>query len=318
MIGLHSFVCFVISFLLAEALILQRNDAFNQLTCSGGSIYFSAHPADSLLYHNPDLFHDFYVFKCITTVLFTSGDRGNTDSHSLMLEGGLEDAYSFMAGTDVKDAWNQAHIQFNGKPVLVRFLKDMPQFQIMYLRLPSGSPDGKGYQANFGDSLRRLYEGDIKSLSATDGSSTYTLESLQALIASILKKKDARHIRVLDFKTPLPHEQGDGHDHADHITSARIVADAWKQENLAGTLQGYAANALRRVYPNLNITARNYRVKLETFFQYAAKDKYMCKDYDHCLEVQDSKEAFVDEEYKYVATYLQREHYVSSNNGTPI
>ncbi|KAF2477814.1 uncharacterized protein BDR25DRAFT_364780 [Lindgomyces ingoldianus] len=305
--GLDSFRYFLVLFSLVLFLVSKSSDAERPFHCEG------AHPADGLLYQNPDLFHDFYVFKCVTTVLFTSGDRGRTTGNfSYMLERGLEDAYSYMAGTAPDEtAWDETHVQFNGKVILFRSLKDVPQVQILYLRLPSGTADGSGYAANDGESLKRLYDGDIKSLTAIDGSSTYTLESLQDLLGAILKKRAACDIRVLDFKTPLPGKNNDGSDHADHSVSAKVVVDVWKREQLGGNLRGYAANFMRRLSPTLNVSTMDYRVKLNVFLQYAAQDKDMCKDYDNCFEVERSGGPYLDEDFKFVPTWMEREYYVS-------
>jgi hypothetical protein len=66
-------------------------------------VYFSAHPVDGLLYQNPDLLHDLYVFKCATTVVMTSGDRGLDTNYSRSLERGLQEAYVLMTGLPVDD-----------------------------------------------------------------------------------------------------------------------------------------------------------------------------------------------------------------------
>jgi hypothetical protein len=206
---------------------------------TSGSIYFSAHPADSLLFQNPDLFHDFYVFKCITTVVFTSADRGVIGNFSYSLERGLEVAYSYMAGASMdKKAWVETRVILNGKTVLSRALKDMPNVQIFYLRLPDGRTDGEGYDANESESLKKLYRRKIKTISAIDGSEKYTLDNLKYLIAAMLRQRKARDIRVLDFKTMVPKDNEECYDHTDHSVSARLVVDVVKEDNIIGNLTG--------------------------------------------------------------------------------
>ena len=53
-----------------------------------------------MLFQNPDLLHDLYVFKCVTTVVFTADTGGETanDTRVREIERGLEDAYRFMSG----------------------------------------------------------------------------------------------------------------------------------------------------------------------------------------------------------------------------
>lgn len=193
-----------------------------------------------LLYQNPDIFHGLYVYKCTTTVLFTSGDRGFVGNYSRSVERGFEAAFAYMTAQPADDnAWETANVQFNGKVVLLRTLKDSPHVQVVYLRLPNGTPDGEGYAASEGESLKKLYNKEIGSLSATDESATYTLDSLKDLISAMLEKRKATAIRVLDYKTPIPKDREDkDREHADHSVSARLVAEVVEQDNIKATLRG--------------------------------------------------------------------------------
>jgi hypothetical protein len=196
-----------------------------------GTIYFSAHPADGLLYQNPDLLHDLYVFKCVTTVVFTSGDRGLDKNHSLSLETGLEYAHAWMSDAGEEERYWQGITAHVGKSqVRVRFHIAIPNMQIIYLRLPDGSPTGEGYEANSKESLKKLYDRDIDVINTTDGSGEYSLDSLKILIATILHEMKPNKIGVLDHKALITDGE-DGSDHADHVVSAKIVLDTVKQEN---------------------------------------------------------------------------------------
>ncbi|KAF2800570.1 hypothetical protein K505DRAFT_355540 [Melanomma pulvis-pyrius CBS 109.77] len=273
-----------------------------------GSIYFSAHPADSLLFQNPDLFHDFYVFKCITVVVFTSADRGITGNFSNSLERGLEDAYSYMAGRPMSEtAWSETRVKLNGKAVLIRSLRETSNVQILYLRLPDGATDGEGYAANNKESLKKLYRKKIRTVTAIDGSATYTLDTLKGLIATVLKQRKARDIRVLDFKTPVPEQNEMTYDHTDHSVSARIVVEVLKRDKIKGNLTGYAGSFMRKLDPTINGT--EFTIKVDTFFQYASHDKHMCQDYVKCLE-KSTANVFPDDDVKYVSKFLDREYYV--------
>lgn len=216
-----------------------------------GSIYFAAHPADLLLYQNPALFHDFYVFKCTTAVLFTSGDRGIVGNYSRLLERGFEEAVLYMNRQPLNSTWDTLDVQFNGKLVLLHSPRELPHVQAIYLRLPNATPDGQSYPANDGGSLKKLFNNEINTLAATDGSAIYTLESLKDLIVTILKKREASDIHVLDYKTPIPEDYETHCDHADHSVSARLVAEVIENENITTHLRGYRAlisNAQSRAY----------------------------------------------------------------------
>jgi hypothetical protein len=144
-----------------------------------------------------------------------------------------------MAGAPMNEkAWSETRVKLNCKPVLSRSLRVTPNVQILYLRLPDGRTDGEGYEANGGESLKKLYKKKIKTITAIDGSERYTLENLKDLIATVLKQRNPRDIRVLDFKMPVPEGNEECYDHTDHSVSARLVVDVVKRDNIKVNLTG--------------------------------------------------------------------------------
>jgi hypothetical protein len=200
-----------------------------------GAVYFSAHPVDGLLFQNPDLLHDLYVFKCVTTVVFTSGDRGETGNSSLSLERGLQQAYALMADFPVSDpAQEEATVRIGTHDVHSWSLRGMPNIQIIFLRLPDGLPSGQGYHTHAGASLAKLYKKEIDSIASTDGLATYTLRDLKELIAYTLHMRQPNDVRILDHNTTLARaeEHHEYHDHTDHIVSAKLVQTVVTGENI--------------------------------------------------------------------------------------
>tara|TARA_R110002003_G_scaffold433_6_gene19747 strand:+ start:554 stop:1198 length:645 start_codon:yes stop_codon:yes gene_type:complete len=200
-----------------------------------GTIYFSAHPVDGLLYQNPDLLREIYVLKCITTVVLTSGDRGNEGNFSRSLERGLQEAYALMAGIPVSNpSREEVTVRVGTHDVHSWSLRGMPNIQILYLRLPDGSPSGQGYDTNGRESLTKLYHREIDSITSTDGNSTYTLRDLKELIGFILHTRKPNDIRVLDYKAAMSNApQVVAHsDHPDHIISAKLVQSIVVRERI--------------------------------------------------------------------------------------
>jgi hypothetical protein len=188
---------------------------------------------------NPDVFHDLYVFKCTTAVLFTSGDRGIRGNYSRSIERGFEDAFAWMTGQEATDSsWSSTDIQLNGQVILVRTLKEMPTTQLVYLRLPSSAPDGQAYAGSYGQSLKKLYEGNIDTLHTTDGSAEYTLDEMKDLISTLMKNREANDIRVLDSRISIRQDGEMGSGHADHSISARLVLDVVHRDRIKGIIQG--------------------------------------------------------------------------------
>lgn len=210
-------------------------------TAPRGSIYFAAHPVDVLLYQNPDIFHDLYVYKCVTAVLFTSGDRGVQGNYSRSIERGLEDAVAYMAGQVTNSSsWNSSDVQFGGQLVMMRSLKEVPDVQLLYLRLPHSMPDGRSYLTGDGQgqSLKKLYEDKVETISTTDGSATYTMDELRDLISTILQKRQATDVHVLDYKTPVLEDYDMGGEHADHTVISRLVVEVMEKDKLKGNIRG--------------------------------------------------------------------------------
>ncbi|KAH9861781.1 hypothetical protein J1614_011534, partial [Plenodomus biglobosus] len=199
----HHFAMFLQSLLLLVGVLMccisvaAQTHISTPFSCYGyttdserGSIYFNAHPVDVLLYQNPDLFHDLWVFKCVTTVIFTSGNHGNADGSSTALENGLGHAYLQMTGMPVHTKApfpNTNWVQVGEHEVAMWTPRLIPGFHIVYLRLPDGGHAGQGYDAYHGESLKRLWNRDVDNITTTNGNTTYTLDSLHDLIATILR-----------------------------------------------------------------------------------------------------------------------------------
>lgn len=211
----------------------------HELNTRSGAVYFSAHPVDSLLYQNPDLLHDLYVFKCVTTIVMTSGDRGLDANYSRSLERGLQEAHVLMAGLPVDDPTKEeTTVGVCTHDVHSWSLRGIPNIQILYLRLPDGLPSGHGYDARAGESLAKLYNKDIDSVTSTDGNATYTLRDVKDIIAFILQTRKPNDIRILNYKASMPRdgEHRTLSDHTDHIVSAKLVQSVVDEEKINANL----------------------------------------------------------------------------------
>jgi hypothetical protein len=228
-----------------------------------GSIYFTGHNADSLLYQNPDVLRELYVYKCVTTVVFTSDTGGEAANETRVVEreSALEEAYRFMnaAPTEEQAKWvhgdnsdepfRGASIQYELPPrkattiqvgkynISASSFDDMPNVQILYLRLPDSPHDGSGYDA-YGESLKKLYQKKIPSITTVDQTATYTLQDLKDVITTILRERRATDIGILNHK--IDFETDDSLDteqeHTDRITSAKIVLDVIGEANISANV----------------------------------------------------------------------------------
>ena len=144
----------------------------------------------------------------------------------MSLERGLQEAYASMAGLSVSDPTREEKtIRVGTHYVRSWSLRDMPNIQILYLRLPDGSPSGRGHDVYERQSLAKLYNKEIDSITSTDGLAVYTLRDLKELIAFILYVRKPNDVRMLDHKAAytIGEEDPEHDDHSDHIVSAKLV-----------------------------------------------------------------------------------------------
>jgi hypothetical protein len=196
------------------------------------SFYFAAHQDDWQLFMNPSAFDDVTGGAAKTVfVHVTAGDAGlGTGSggrqhpYYLARENGAEDAMRFMADADrtlVPEA--ASHMRFNGHAVYrMSFGRTVGYF----LRVPDGHPSGGGYGGTGWQSLRRLNEGEIATLTAIDHSAAYRgWSDLVATVRAIMTfERDGARLMQINVADPDP--QINPGDHSDHLMTSRLAVDA--------------------------------------------------------------------------------------------
>ena len=196
------------------------------------SFYFAAHEDDWQLFMNPSAFMDVADPKT-KTVFFhiTAGDAGNGVGtrgrkfpYYLARENGAEVAIRFMA-----DAGEQpvdkvvSRMPFNGH---VLYRVSYRNTVAYFLRVPDGNPEGTGYPGTAYQSLERLAKGEIKDISAIDGSTVYhgwadLVATLRATMDS--ERRGARSVQVNVAESNATTNPG---DHSDHRMTAKAALEA--------------------------------------------------------------------------------------------
>ncbi|KAI9364874.1 hypothetical protein DFJ73DRAFT_956113 [Zopfochytrium polystomum] len=264
-------------------------DAFN---CVGGTVYIVAHPDDDLLFQSPDLANDVAGQNCVTTVFLTSGSADGGLEYAECREIGNEKAYALMANvgssndlptvekkcgrddqtmTVTLDA-TEDRASFGGQNVIVRTLALAPTIQRVFFRLPDGNRDGSGFASTGLQSLQKLYFGDISTIDSIDGVNTWTVETLKQALAEILTARSPERVRVQDFLR----DYNDG-DHSDHLTTARLGAEAAGTSAPDATLTGYMDYPIQDLAADLDSGAADVQIKANAFFAYTPFDKNNAK-----------------------------------------
>jgi hypothetical protein len=213
------------------AALLQAQSALAQEARSYErvSFYFAAHEDDWQLFMNPSPFRDVADSKTKTVfVHLTAGDAGlgignggRKHPYYLARENGAESAIRFMADAGsqpVGETISRAH--FNGHRV---FRDDYRNTAAYFLRLPDGHPSGAGFAGTGYQSLARLVSGQITTLTAVDGSTTYRgwrdlVSTLRALIDFERGGAPAVSVNVAELDSTI-----NPNDHSDHLMTAKAA-----------------------------------------------------------------------------------------------
>lgn len=228
------------------------------------AFYFAGHQDDWQLFMNPAAFYD--VLDTDTKAVFihmTAGDAGlgaNTGGRKYPYyaarENGVEHAIRFMA-----DSTNRPPVEkevsapaFNGRRIRQINYRNTTAY---FLRLPDGGTDGNGYPATGHQSLRRLARGDIQTLQAIDGSSTYTSWSdLTAMLRSIIDR-ERELASAIYLHVPEHDAKFNPGDHPDHYMTAQAALDATR--DLSAHRVHYLGYSSTKLSENLNARDRDMK-----------------------------------------------------------
>jgi hypothetical protein len=196
------------------------------------SFYFAAHQDDWQLFMNPSAFEDVIDGAAKTVFIhITAGDagigtgtRGRKHPFYLARDNGAETAIRFMADADDIPASKTVSYQsFYGHPVYRISYRNTVSY---FLRVPDGNPSGTGYADTGYQSLRRLFEGAAKTISAVDGSTSYQgWGDVVATVREIVDFERGRaaltQINVAELDPRI-----NPNDHSDHLMTAKAALDA--------------------------------------------------------------------------------------------
>ncbi|GAA6033581.1 hypothetical protein JCM8097_001467 [Rhodosporidiobolus ruineniae] len=266
------------SFALLWALLLLQvvcTTASTVFNCVGGTVTVSAHQDDDLLFMSPDLLGDFSSNSCLTSLYLTAGDAGAGLAYAESREEGSAAAFAHMAASN--NTWTSFEAVFGGQNVLVQTLVEKPNVQRVMFRLPDGQVGGEGDAATGYQSLRRLYFGDIPTISSIDGEASFTLSALRDALGQILAARQPTTIRTLDHLSDY-----DAGDHSDHLTTARLTKEAAASYAAGATVNGYMGYPVEALAPTLSTTDTLFTQKCDAFFSYTPYDYAECQSFSAC------------------------------------
>jgi LmbE family N-acetylglucosaminyl deacetylase len=273
MILTRSMISGFVALMLCLGVVLPVQAASAAVACSNGVMNIVAHADDDILFQSPVLLKSAKSGACLRTVYVTAGDANDSTAYWNARESGAKAAYARMAG--VSNSWTNSDAGIAGHPITVSTLNGAQHISLAFMRLPDGNMDGSGFSSHGYESLQKLYGNAISSIRAIDGSSSYTLASLQSTLTSLMVAYQPGTINTLDFENSY----GDG-DHSDHYTVAYLVLKSQQAYTTSHSLTSYMGYPIAdRVS---NVVNPDLADKSNTFFTYAANDYRTCSTASAC------------------------------------
>ncbi|KAK4050566.1 hypothetical protein OIO90_005033 [Microbotryomycetes sp. JL221] len=257
--------------------------------------------------------------KCVTTIFFTAGESFTSrnslggpagdagDTYMKAREHGNEVATALMAG--VADQYTEFSATFGGQPVLIRTLVGAPQVQKVWFRLPDGNMDGSGFSTSSYQSLRALYFGSISQITNKPGTASYTLNTLKQAVGEILSARKPDYVRTLDYMSDY-----DAGDHADHLTTARIIRDLVGQYAPNAGLAGYMGYPVQNFAPTMSTSSAAFKAKTAAFFAYTPYDNAECQAYSDCASAGRGEAYWLVRQYVVTPELAQHSTYGTASN----
>ena len=272
--------------------------------CDRGSIdVIVAHPDDDILFMNPDLESQMKAGKCVRTTYLTAGDDGRDSSYWLRREQGIEAAYATML--DSPNVWLESPAIVDGHTVMVNTLEGQPSISLVFVRLPDGGVDGKGFHVSQHSSLESASTDTKLILSSVDQVSSYSYLQILRLIQTILYID-----KPYAIFTTIPSGQYSVGDHSDHAAAGRLTLQAAKTIKSKANLSEYIGYPSNDLQPNLNFETMSH--KRDIFYTYASDDYLVCGTGESCT-IEDTYGKYFSRRYKIDPTGPRQERFVPLN-----
>lgn len=239
------------------------------------TFYATAHPDDWQLFLTPNAIDDVLDGNNITVFIgITAGDAGNGWAGAPSPIGGVPYAQTREEGNKrslrfisaLPGQFTQFPVEstatFNGHQLATYTIGNTVAY---FFRLVDGNVDGSGFAGTGHQSLLRLHDGAIPSMSALDGSTTYnSWNDLVTTLRSIIESESANATTVW-INTQDPDPNTNPGDHQDHYMTGTAMQDALS--NLPTVNQALFQDYSKGPLPE-NLSPQDSRRQAATFAAY--------------------------------------------------
>jgi LmbE family N-acetylglucosaminyl deacetylase len=217
-------------------------------------------------------------------VYMTAGDSGYGKFYWLSRQLGAEAAYSTMLG--IPNVWDQQTVALTtGAYVTIANPRDNTRISLIFINLPDGSLHGDGFPASNHESLQKLRSGEITSLHAIDGQSSYTSEDLTGALLTLMLTYQPAEVRTQATEASEHYP-----DHSDHMAVSLFTQEAtmrYDQQHFGGAVTIPVSRYIG--YPvrdrDANVGDDDLARKRAAFFAYAHYDGGVCSSIERCSHV---------------------------------
>ncbi|OWT65458.1 GlcNAc-PI de-N-acetylase [Candidimonas nitroreducens] len=235
---------------------------------------FVAHQDDDLLFMNPDIQATIHAGGCVQVVYLTAAERGEGIGYMMGRARGVRAAYAYIAGTP--NSWTEDVLALDGRHLAHVFLNGNPRVSMIYMRLKDPWL-GKGW-GSLTPLSRAESEPGTTAQSLGPYVETYDRAGLVDTLAAIISDYRPTDIRHMDDTVAIPYTRlcwrCVGHDHPDHIASARLVRAAMARA--PGTYAEVAYVDYPTQERHRNLTLAEVAGKTGAFRHYAWDDYRYC------------------------------------------
>jgi LmbE family N-acetylglucosaminyl deacetylase len=255
-------------------------DTMPYTTCVNKTVMqFVAHQDDDILFMNPNLQHDISMGNCIRTVYFTAGDAGSNQSYWVDRQHGSEAAYAQMLGTP-NVTWTERMVSLDASHIItIANPRGNHAISLIFLRLPDGNVDGRGFASQHHQSLKKLYARQILAMNAVDDrTQSYSYDALTGGLIHLMQVYKPEELRSQSTDPGSTVK-----DHSDHNAVGEFTTlsfGAYQTTNPAATLTYYLGYPVHNL--PVNVMGEDYARKVATFLSFSKFDAATCHTLTQC------------------------------------
>ena len=240
-----------------------------------------AHQDDDLLFINPNITKHIDAGHCLITVYVTAGDAGRDSKYWMNRERGSQAAYSLLLGININEAWTEKAIKLADNVFVTEANPSGDKHvSLIYMRLPDGNVNGKGFGNSNYENIASLISGKIPTIHSVDGKSQYSSDQLMNAILSLMETYQPG-----EFNTTAQGDYiGAAGDHSDHVGVGRYVQRAISKyivNHKDSTSVNYYIGYPIREKPE-NVSGSDLSRKIAAFVAYSQFDSEACPSVSLC------------------------------------